>query len=829
MGLIRITHNSSGIEEYLEQGQKLGRKEHRNQIDKRVHLAGDLDLFSQTINHTRKTKKWKHHYWHITNSLSVEDNEIANETLIKINEEMLQYYFPLDYQDLIYHAEAHRPKIQHIQDKKTLELKQRLIHFHTAIAKYNPLTGNQMRMIPYSHEADKAFQQYLNQKFGTTTPMPRIVPKDSTPVTKKDFISSIDGEYPVDKQTQTTTLRNIFSKLINNASSLDDAKKMLADQEYVKNIRWVETKKYKYFKVETIFDKNINCRGKGFEELEKLYYTPNGLLERIKNKQYKEKVISGELPPEPIKSIEENKVIWKKHQDWWIEQLEQRIPTKKIIKRKSKFKKIVKKFENYYEKYSRQQRIYFVLYKNEIEERIIHGYKIWEDNNTKYLVNPEEDIKIYDQYDQITVAYDNDDPIKRKEAVRLALAIAVAKGWNLDDIEATGSFEFVSEVKQQISQLKSNEKKTKLLDDDRLKNVSFSPDEKKRPPKKHNIEKSHVKNIHPQKNKVKRLNYISQVTDDLNERKQQQLSKEQIKEIKQNLNPKTVIDYAKTNYKLLADNFFITDDNKINDIRTKAKPKSLVDFLTKICNIPFSESMTILDGLYQKQLDKTIPQKIIEPPKIKEVDNNIVKADITKEKQKNEIVNNLIKKLSLIRVVNHICFENNLDDDFFSITKDNKIIDNRSNTTYTNILEFVKVFEKLSNKEAINFLNQFLLKQQNSQKTDKNIGKKKVSDTNPSEENSSVSQKQPKIKQPQNIKDNEKIIDNALEDAINRRKFISNLKDITQNKNVSFKKNLLKIGNETLVLGVDTKITKAEILQIFKNNTIKYSEDIENK
>jgi len=802
MGLIRITHNSSGIEEYLEQGQKLGRKEHRNQIDKRVHLAGDLDLFSQTINHTRKTKKWKHHYWHITNSLSVEDNEIANETLIKINEEMLQYYFPLDYQDLIYHAEAHRPKIQHIQDKKTLELKQRLIHFHTAIAKYNPLTGNQMRMIPYSHEADKAFQQYLNQKFGTTTPMPRIVPKDSTPVTKKDFISSIDGEYPVDKQTQTTTLRKIFSKLINNASSLDDAKKMLADQEYVKNIRWVETKKYKYIKVETIFDKNINCRGKGFEDLEKLYYTPDELLERIKKSLYKEQVRTGEVPPEPIKSIEENRVIWQKHQNWWIEQLEQRIPTKKIIERKSKFKKIVKKFENYYEKYSKQQRIYFVLYKNEIEEKIIHGYKIWEDNNTKYLVNPEEDIKIYDQPDQITVAFNNDDPAKRKEAVRLALAIAVAKGWDLDDIEASGSLEFVSEVKQQISQLKAKKENPKLLQDYKLK-PSPLPDNNPKPSKQKSIT-SKVSQL--SKGKTKKLNSISQAIDDLNDKQQRQLSKEQISKIKQELNPQTVINYAKENYKLLDKNFVITDDNKINDKRTKAKPKTTIDFLTKVCNIPFQDSLTILDDLYKKQLEKNITPKFTASPKIK--------ANNSKKKQEKEFIDNL-KKLSVKNVISHICFEHNLDDNLFSITKGNNIVDTRTNTVHKNILEFVKATEKMTTKQAVNFFNQFLQKYQNAQNTDK-----KIKERNPSNENSSASQ---------NIKDYEKIIDNALVGAKNRREFISNLKNSTQNKNISFRKNLLKLDNKTLVLGVDTKITKAEILQVFKNNAVKYSEDINNE
>jgi len=679
-----------------------------------------------------------------------------------------------------------------------------------------------MRNIPYQHGADKAFQQYLNQKFNTTTPMPRVVPKNSAPITKKDFIASIDGEYPVDKQTQTTTLRKLFSKLINNASSLTNAKKMLADQKYVKNVRWVETKKYKYFKVETIFDKNINCRGKEFEELEKLYYSPEELAIRIKNKVYKEKLKTGELPAEPIKSIKENRVIWKKHQDWWIEQLKQRIPSKKIIERRqSKLKKIVKKFEDYYEKHSKQQRIYFIIYKNNISEELIDGYKIWEKYNTKYLVNLNKDIKIYDQPDQITLSFDNNDLEKRKEAIRLALAIALSKGWNLDDIEATGSPEFVREVKQQINQLKAKKEVPIMLNELKL-NFSPFPDIKEEPLKQDSKTKT-PKFSQPKNDKIKRLNSISQKTDDLNEKQQRQLSKEIILKIKQELNPQTVIQYAKIHYKLLDKNFEITNENKINDKRTKAKPKTTIDFLTKVCNIPFQDALAILDDLYQKQLDINILPTIIEPTKTKDAGSNIVKQDITRGKQKNEIVNNLIKNISPKNVVSHICFENNLNNDFFIIKKDNQIIDTRTNTIHKNILEFIKVFENMTNKESVTFLYEFLLEQQKSQKIAKNTGKEKVAEANTSKENSSVSKKQSitkqKISSTNNLKDFEKIINEAVVDAKSRREFVSNLKNITKTKNVSFKKDIVKIGDKELKLGFDIKLTEEEILQIFKFNS----------
>jgi len=72
--LIRITRNSEGIEHYLEKGQKKGRDKSRDELDKRVHLSGDLNTFRNAVEYTRKNKKWKNNYFHITASFSIEDN-----------------------------------------------------------------------------------------------------------------------------------------------------------------------------------------------------------------------------------------------------------------------------------------------------------------------------------------------------------------------------------------------------------------------------------------------------------------------------------------------------------------------------------------------------------------------------------------------------------------------------------------------------------------------------------------------------------------------------------------------------------------------------------
>ena len=49
MGIIRITGGVEGLAEYLERGEKKGRRQTRDQLDERVVLAGDLELTESLI------------------------------------------------------------------------------------------------------------------------------------------------------------------------------------------------------------------------------------------------------------------------------------------------------------------------------------------------------------------------------------------------------------------------------------------------------------------------------------------------------------------------------------------------------------------------------------------------------------------------------------------------------------------------------------------------------------------------------------------------------------------------------------------------------------
>ena len=52
--LIKITKNAEGIEDYLETGRKKGRDLARDDLDRRVHIGGNLDTFSAAVEYTQK-------------------------------------------------------------------------------------------------------------------------------------------------------------------------------------------------------------------------------------------------------------------------------------------------------------------------------------------------------------------------------------------------------------------------------------------------------------------------------------------------------------------------------------------------------------------------------------------------------------------------------------------------------------------------------------------------------------------------------------------------------------------------------------------------------
>jgi len=525
---------------------------------------------------------------------------------------MLEYYYcRYDIEDLIHASEIHKPKIQ-----TTVIGQQRLVHFHLAVSKYDIKTGNQIRMTPYRHDADKAFQSHLAMKYGLEDPAKHIRPNGKPSL--DDLRTRQTGDIELNAKTEKPTLpmyKQTIAALLADVESVKEAKFLLNGQEDITSVVLKKMKKKdkktgklvpgnKYLQIKSILfpgTRSINLRGKGFENLEELYYTPEETAARI---------LAGEFKPTKILSDDDAQAIYKKHQDWWLE--EARKLEKKQAPINIDYKKIEKKYAAKFEKKIKAQRVYFVIYKKNIELEQIQGYEIWENNNTRFLLNNDLGIQIYDRKDKIVLQIP-DDPEKRRRAVSLALSIAQDKGWDLQAMNITGSEAFRKETQRQIDE---RYKPTKPIEEEPL----------------------------PVEPKLY-INVIQQLQSDRADKKAlQKITPGRIKDIKDILAPRAVIDYAIENFELPGQ-FYSVYKMKIDDSRTTRKSKNVIDFLTKTCNQPVSDAFKILDNLLQEQnrtqekLDQriddlpglsgyNIPQ--IEQTEIKTKDDLLVETDKTK-------------------------------------------------------------------------------------------------------------------------------------------------------------------------------------------------------
>jgi len=162
MTIIRISQHKEGIENYLENGKKKGRALHRDALDVRVPLLGDLNTFKATNKYVHSNKKWNANYWHITISLPWKYHKVPQGVLREITHEVLDFYFHLYKRDQISaYAEIHYPK-QQTQMNEAGESTQRLPHIHLAVSKLDLWSGNQLRIITYKKEVAQAFQIWLD-------------------------------------------------------------------------------------------------------------------------------------------------------------------------------------------------------------------------------------------------------------------------------------------------------------------------------------------------------------------------------------------------------------------------------------------------------------------------------------------------------------------------------------------------------------------------------------------------------------------------------------------------------------------------------------------
>lgn len=172
--------SGTGIREYLETGKKQGRELHRDEIDQRIILDGDLAICERIID-SRETDAER--YDHIT--LSFKEKDISPETLRAISADFKQFIHAAYQPDEIYiYGEAHMPKTATEQkwnaETKKYETVERFPHIHFIIPKTNLVTGERLSILEslkvgYGSK-DKtadfvdAFQEHINAKYGLESP-----------------------------------------------------------------------------------------------------------------------------------------------------------------------------------------------------------------------------------------------------------------------------------------------------------------------------------------------------------------------------------------------------------------------------------------------------------------------------------------------------------------------------------------------------------------------------------------------------------------------------------------------------------------------------------
>jgi hypothetical protein len=70
------------------------------------------------------------------------------------------------------------------------------------------------------------------------------------------------------------------------------------------------------------------------------------------------------------------------------------------------------------------------------------------------------------------------------------------------------------------------------------------------------------------------------------------------------LSSKIVLDFATEKYKLFAEEYELVDENKINNLRNRQKPKNVIDFLCTEVNLPVKLAIQTVKELYVANKNK---------------------------------------------------------------------------------------------------------------------------------------------------------------------------------------------------------------------------------
>jgi hypothetical protein len=196
--IIEISSGKGGFKRYLEHGQKRGRELHRDELDQRIALAGDLTVFEVA---TSSGEGDGQKYDHITLSFSEDhvSDEVLQIAVMEFQDHALAAWPQAQRHRIAFYAEAHRPRIASYTNSETGELVERLTHIHIGLGKHDLLTGESIEPLGFlGPQSDNlkyidAWQESFNARHGFTSP------KDNPKITAEnavDVLSRYTGQRP---------------------------------------------------------------------------------------------------------------------------------------------------------------------------------------------------------------------------------------------------------------------------------------------------------------------------------------------------------------------------------------------------------------------------------------------------------------------------------------------------------------------------------------------------------------------------------------------------------------------------------------------------------
>jgi hypothetical protein len=196
--IVEVGGGAGGLKAYLEDGRKKGREFHRDELDQRVPLAGDLDAFELACNAFDSSGVRYDHF-----TLSFSEDHVSDQMLHRAVEEFREHIFaawPTHQRSRVaFYAEAHRPKLKSYVHAETGELIERKTHIHVAIGRRDLLTGKHVEVAGYLGPGSDnlkyldAWQESFNTRHGFASPKtsPRVRPE-----TAIDMLARYTGQRP---------------------------------------------------------------------------------------------------------------------------------------------------------------------------------------------------------------------------------------------------------------------------------------------------------------------------------------------------------------------------------------------------------------------------------------------------------------------------------------------------------------------------------------------------------------------------------------------------------------------------------------------------------